>query len=68
MDRKDLKAEKVKKVKEIPSIAAMVEKTFGRAMEKLQNASTQEDREQVLEDIKKSILEKQKRLRLEAQL
>lgn len=38
MDRKDLKAEKVKKVKEIPSIAAMVEKTFGRAMEKLQNA------------------------------
>ena len=44
-----------------------IESMLDEAQEKLQNASTQEDREQVLEDIKKSILEKQKRGELPGQ-
>lgn len=44
-----------------------IESMLDEAQEKLQNASTQEDREKVLDDIKKSILEKQKRGELPGQ-
>lgn len=44
-----------------------IEDMIGEARSKLENATTQEDREQVLEDIKASILEKQKRGELPGQ-
>lgn len=44
-----------------------IESMLDEAQDKLQNASSQEEREQVLEDIKKSILEKQKRGELPGQ-
>lgn len=44
-----------------------IESMLDEAQDKLQNASSQEEREQVLEDIKKSILEKQKKGELPGQ-